>query len=142
MIQVCTVVKAEAINETSFNIIQEQGHILMGLDGEDPQTDGPALWAFIDLISDRVLHTVFLDSAPAIRIQEEIHQIIDRFKVEIVGFVSDKQLNLEACMRDYFPNIPHQFCSFHFSHNSCLYYKKNFVLEVPHAQSDKLFFDT
>ncbi|WP_457559670.1 hypothetical protein, partial [Candidatus Harpocratesius sp.] len=117
MLQICTVVKSQAIDAKTKEIIQKQGFILLGLDGEDPQTDGPALWAFIDLLSQRVLYTVYLESAPAVKIQEEIKKIIEIYQVKIIGFVSDKQRSLVSCMRDYFPEIPHQFCSFHFSQN-------------------------
>ena len=117
MLQVCTVVKAKAIDKKTLKIIKKQGFILMGIDGEDPQTDGPALWAFIDLISQRVLYTIYLESAPAVKIQEEIKKIMKIYNVDVIGFVTDKQRSLVACMRDYFPTIPHQFCSFHFSQN-------------------------
>ncbi len=117
ILQVCTVVKSHAIDAETFNIIQKQGYILMGVDGEDPQTEGPALWAFIDLISQRVLFTIYLETAPAAIIQEQINHIINYYGVKVIGFVTDKQKSLVACMRDYFPQIPHQFCSFHFSQN-------------------------
>jgi hypothetical protein len=117
MLALCTVVKAEAIDARSFEIIKAQGGILLGLDGEDPLSDGPALWCFIDLLSNRVLHTVYLESAPASCLQEEIHFILDFYSVKLLGVVSDKQGNIMACLRDYFPDIPHQFCVFHFAQN-------------------------
>ena len=51
ILAVCTVVKSEAIDKRTFEKIMKQGVILMGIDGEDPQIDGSALWFFLDLIS-------------------------------------------------------------------------------------------
>ncbi len=117
MLAQCTVVKSHAIDQRTFEIIQKQGFILLGLDGEDPQTEGPALWAFIDLISSRILFTVYLESAPAIVLRDYVNLIKEKFKVPIKGAVSDKQSNIETCFREYFPEIPHQICTFHFAQN-------------------------
>ena len=99
MLALCTVVKSHAIEQRTFEIIQKQGFILLGLDGEDPQTEGPALWAFIDLISSRVLFTVYLESAPAIVLLEYINLIKEKYQVPIKGAISDKQSNIETCFR-------------------------------------------
>ncbi|GAG39473.1 unnamed protein product, partial [marine sediment metagenome] len=40
-----------------LEIIRNQGYILLGFDGQDPGGDAPALWNFMDLISNRVLAT-------------------------------------------------------------------------------------
>ncbi len=117
MLAVCTVVKSHAIDKRTFEIIQKQGFILLGLDGEDPQAEGPALWAFVDLISNRVLLTVYLESAPATVLRGYINQIKEKYNVPIKGAVSDKQSNIVTCFRDFFPDIPHQYCTFHFTQN-------------------------
>ncbi|QEE14369.1 hypothetical protein DSAG12_04330 [Promethearchaeum syntrophicum] len=117
MINVVTVVKSEAIDQKTLEIIKKQKVILMGLDGEDPLVEGPGLWLFVDLISNRLLSTVYLESATADILHDEIEKIISLYSVKISGFISDKQNNITSCISKYYPKIPHQYCGYHFMNN-------------------------
>ncbi len=44
--------------------------ILLGMDGQDPGTNAPAVWAFMDLISNRILATVKFETLDCNRLHE------------------------------------------------------------------------
>ncbi len=117
MIDVATVVKSEAIDQKTYEIVKNQGSILLALDGEDPMVDGPSLWLFVDVISDRLLATHYLESATADILHSIIKKIKKRYSVKISGVISDKQNNITKCMKTYYKGIPHQYCGYHFMKN-------------------------
>ncbi|QEE17039.2 hypothetical protein DSAG12_02871 [Promethearchaeum syntrophicum] len=107
-------IKSNSIDETTRNIISKSKKILLAIDGQDPDKGHDSLWLFTDLLTNRVLRTVLVKTMPHMRIHQEIEEIKQDYGVPIVGVVSDKQNNLVKCMRDKYPDIPHQFCTFHF----------------------------
>ncbi len=43
--------KSFKIDQETIDIILKQGCILLGMDGQDPGGDAPAVWNFMDLLS-------------------------------------------------------------------------------------------
>ena len=106
--------KSRKIDEKTKEIIQDQGFILLGLDGQDPGGDAPSIWCFMDLVSGRILATRKFDSLVYKKLRETIEEIEQLYGVEIIGWVSDKQNVITKCHDEYYSDIPHQFCQFHF----------------------------
>jgi len=109
---------------TSFNIdantekiMKNQKFILLALDGQEPDGDHPALWNFVDVLSSRVLHTRYLESVDNEILHEIIEEIKKKYDKPIIGFISDKQGSIRLCMERFYPEIPHQYCTYHFSTN-------------------------
>lgn len=106
--------KAFRIDERTMDIILAQNMILFGLDAQDPGGDGNGLWMFVDLLSGRILATTYFESVS----HQSLHEYIEEFKrhypVPIVGWVSDKQNVIVKCHDTYYPDIPHQYCQYHF----------------------------
>lgn len=109
---------------TSFQIDQNtkeklklQKFMLIALDGQEPDGDGPALWNFTDMLSNRVLLTRYLENVNYHTIHECIEEIRTQYPLEIIGFVSDKQSSIRKCMETFYEGIPHQYCTYHFSTN-------------------------
>ncbi len=98
-------------------LLKVQGIILLSLDGQKPEEGGKALWIFVDLLSNRVLKVAVLDGADSGTLHEIVEGILHRYHVKIVGMVSDKQNNLTKLHDDWYPDIPQQFCHFHFLQN-------------------------
>jgi hypothetical protein len=109
--------KSLKIDEKTKEIVQEQGFILFGLDGQDPGGDSPSIWCFMDLVSNRVLATRKFDSLDHEKLHETIEEIEQLYGVKIIGWVSDKQNVITKCHNEYYPDIPHQYCQFHFLRN-------------------------
>lgn len=111
----CILVKAHKIDEKTEEKIQKNKGVIMAADGQDPGAGMDAIWLFTDCLTGRVLHTRQTDSMPSEKLQEEIHGILSKYQVALLGFVSDKQNSIVKCMREYFPQIPHQYCTWHFA---------------------------
>jgi glycosyltransferase involved in cell wall biosynthesis len=111
------VVKRYRIDETTLEIIKKQGYILLGLDGKDPDGGYDQFWNFKDLISNRILHTEYVSSINF----ESLHEIIERitalYNVPIIGWVSDKQGLIRKCHDEFYSDIPHAYCHYHFLAN-------------------------
>ena len=110
--------KSLKIDEKTKEIIQEQGFILLGLDGQDPGGDAPSIWCFMDLVSNRILATRKFDSLDYKTLRKTIEEIEKLYNVKIIGWVSDKQSVITKCHDEYYSDVPHQYCQFHFLRNT------------------------
>ncbi len=110
--------KALKIDEKTLEIIQEQGYILLGLDGLDPGGDAPSIWCFMDLVSNRILATRKFDSLDYKILHDTIEEVVKFYGVKVIGWVSDKQGLITKCHDTFYPKIPHQYCQYHFLRNT------------------------
>lgn len=109
--------KALNIDEKTVELVKKQGFILLALDGQDPGGDAPSIWCFIDLCSNRILATRKFDSLDHETLRDTIEEITELYGVKIIGWVSDKQNVITKCHDTFYPEIPHQYCQYHFLRN-------------------------
>lgn len=109
--------KSLKIDEKTKEIIQKQGFILLGFDGQDPGDEAPSIWCFMDLVSNRVLATRKYDSLDYKTLRDTIEELEMLYGVKIIGWISDKQNAITKCHNTFYPDIPHQYCQFHFLRN-------------------------
>lgn len=105
------------IDCNTTKIIDKANYILVALDGQEPDGDHPALWNFTDAISGRLLMTQYLEEVNYEILHNCIEEIREFYKKPIIGFISDKQGSIRKCMETCYEDIPHQYCTFHFSTN-------------------------
>ena len=105
------------IDAKTLEIVRAQGQILLAFDGQNPDNDGPALWLFVDMISNRVLRIVLLEKADHLTLHEQVEEILSIYGVTMVGMISDKQGSIVKMHDTFYPEIPHQYCHFHFLQN-------------------------
>lgn len=105
------------IDANTASIIKAQGRILLSLDGQEPDDEGPALWLFVDVLSNRVLRAVLLESANHEVLYGHVQGILSQHGAELVGMISDKQGSIVKMHDKYFQDVPHQYCHFHFLQN-------------------------
>ncbi len=108
---------AGKIDANTMTTIRAQGKILLSLDGQEPDGTGPALWLFVDVISNRVLRVIILETADHETLHKHVENILTDFGVKLVGMISDKQDSIVKMHDTYYPDIPHQYCHFHFLQN-------------------------
>jgi len=106
--------KSFRIDERTKDLILAQGIILLGLDGQDPGSNNDALWIFTDLLTGRILATTYFDHLSGDRLHAYLEDLLSHYQVPVVGWVSDKQNVITNCHDTYYPEIPHQYCQFHF----------------------------
>ena len=105
------------IDKRTIKTLKDQGSIILALDGQKPDSNGAALWLFVDLISNRVLKIVILKSADHLTLHDLVEELIHFFEVELDGLVSDKQGSIVKMRDTFYPEVPHQYCHFHFLQN-------------------------
>ena len=109
--------KSLKIDEKTLEIIKKQGYILLGFDGQNPGGDAPSIWCFMDLISNRILATYKFDMLDYKILHQTIEEIQEFYGVKMIGWVSDKQTLITKCHDTFYPEIPHQYCQYHFLRN-------------------------
>lgn len=105
------------IDKRTMETLKDQGRIILALDGQKPDNKGAALWLFVDLISNRVLKIVILESADHHALHDLVEELLHFFEVELEGLVSDKQGSIVKMRDTFYPEVPHQYCHFHFLQN-------------------------
>ncbi|TFF87923.1 MAG: hypothetical protein EU548_09575, partial [Promethearchaeota archaeon] len=105
------------IDKRTIQLLKAQGKIILALDGQNPDNKGSALWLFVDLISNRVLKIVILESADHLTLYTLVEEILTFYEGELTGLVSDKQSSIVKMRDTYYPEVPHQYCHFHFLQN-------------------------
>ena len=111
------IVKAEMIDKRTLEMVKRNGKVLLALDGQDPGMSGLSIWMFTDCITNRVLATVKAGSMDHRKLNQIVSEILQKYEVELIGVVSDKQGMIVKWHDTYYPDVPHQYCQFHFLQN-------------------------
>jgi hypothetical protein len=109
--------KANQIDQKTKDILSKQMLIVMAMDGQDPGKSKFALWLFTDVISGRLLAVRHFKSLDNVKLHKTIEEIKQALDIEVIGFLSDKQGLIVKCMQEFYPDIPHQYCQFHYLNN-------------------------
>jgi len=106
--------KSHQIDLTTKELIKKNDGIILAADGQKPGQKYDGLWLFTDALSGRLLRTEIRGSMKSEELRDIIESILKEFGTKLLGGLSDKQNNLEKCFREYYPVVPHQFCTYHF----------------------------
>lgn len=94
--------------------LQEQGQIVLAIDGLQPDVGHEVLWVLRDCFSGAVLLARSLLSACEAELASllrEVQQVVD---VPIRGVISDGQHSIRKAVQAVLPDVPHQLCHFHY----------------------------
>jgi len=94
---------------------QEQGQVILSLDGLQPDVGQEVLWVLRDCLSGEVLLARSLLSACEADLADllrEVQQGLDG--VPIRGVISDGQHSIRHAVQTVLPEVPHQLCHFHY----------------------------
>lgn len=108
---------SEIADKNTLALIRAQGYILLALDGQRPEAGHKSLWYFLDVASDRVLHTAYLDVADTPTLKRILKLIQRKYGVSIKAVVSDHQKSILTAIQEALPKAKHQACHFHFLKN-------------------------
>jgi hypothetical protein len=102
-------------DQTRLNdILTQQGHVILALDGLQPYKTQDVLWVLRDTLSGEVLLARSLDSARQEDLADVLREVKDALPVPIVAVVSDAQRPIRLAVQKVLPGIPHQLCQFHY----------------------------
>src|SRR5882762_11053354 len=94
--------------------LQKQDHVMLALDGLQPDVGHEVLWVIRDCLSGEILPAKSLLSAR----QQDLAGLLSAVKaacpVPVAGVVSDGQHSIRKAVRRVFPDVPYQLCQFHF----------------------------
>ncbi len=94
--------------------LTEQGHVVLALDGLQPDIGHEVLWVLRDCLSGEILLARSLLGATEADLVPLITEVRDALPVPICGVVSDGQQSIRKAVASALPGVPHQLCQFHY----------------------------
>ena len=94
-----------------------QGHVILALDGLQPDVGHEVLWVLRDCISGEVLVARSLLGATEsdlVPLLEEGTDICQQLAISIAGVITDGQHSIRKAVAHVLPGVPHQLCHFHY----------------------------
>lgn len=91
-----------------------QGHVILALDGLQPDVGHEVLWVLRDCLSGEVLLARSLLSASETDLAVLLQEVQQSLPVPIHGVVSDGQHSIRNAVHSILPDVPHQLCHFHY----------------------------
>lgn len=97
--------------------LKEQKHVILSLDGLQPDVGHEVLWVVRDCCSGEVLVARSLlgateeDLTPLL---QEAAKICQQFQLPMTGVISDGQRSIRNAVAHALPGVPHQLCHFHY----------------------------
>ena len=95
-------------------ITNDQGRVILALDGLQPDVGHEVLWVLRDCISGEILLARSLLSGRQEELAELIRTVADALDVPIEGVVSDGQNSIRKAVASALPGVAHQLCHFHY----------------------------
>jgi hypothetical protein len=95
-------------------ITAAEGHVILAIDGLQPDVGHEVLWVLRDCLSGEVLLAKSLLSSTQDDLAALIRQVQNALKVPITGVVSDGQDSIRKAVKKALPGVPHQLCHFHY----------------------------
>lgn len=117
IIETFLVANSEAADQETLRLIQASGKIILSLDGQRPNNGESGLWLFIDTITNRIVHMAYLKFAGWEVLAEIFRKIEQKYSVPIQAILSDHQQSIIKAVKEVLPQVPHQFCHYHFVKN-------------------------
>ena len=94
-----------------------QGHLILALDGLQPDVGHEVLWVLRDCCSGEVLLARSLLGATEqdlVPLLEEVATACQALQVSIKGVITDGQHSIRKAVAHALPGVPHQLCHFHY----------------------------
>jgi hypothetical protein len=103
-----------ASDERLQRVTAAQGHVVLGLDGLQPDVGNEVLWVVRDCLSGEVLRARSMLSARRDDLADLLREVRGALLVPILGVISDGQQSVRRAVAKGLPGVPHQLCHFHY----------------------------
>lgn len=97
--------------------LQEQGYVILALDGLQPDVGHEVLWVVRDCLSEEILLARPLLSSTQgdlTALLTEVKELLKELVVPVKGIISDGEETIGSAVAFVFPGVPHQLCQFHY----------------------------
>ena len=96
--------------------LQKQDHVILALDGLQPDVGHEVLWVVRDCLSEEILLARPLLSSTQgdlTALLTEVKDQLEDLEVPVKGVISDGEETIGKAVNFVFPDVPHQLCQFH-----------------------------
>jgi hypothetical protein len=97
--------------------LQKQGHVILAIDGLQPDVGHEVLWVVRDCLSEEILLARPLLSSTQgdlTALLKEVKQLLKELEVPVKGVISDGEETIGSAVAFVFAGVPHQLCQFHY----------------------------
>lgn len=97
--------------------LQRQGHVILALDGLQPDVGHEVLWVVRDCLSEEILLARPLlgsTQGDLAALLTQVKQLLDALAIPVKGIISDGEETIRSAVAFVFPEVPHQLCQFHY----------------------------
>src|SRR6266516_3654202 len=97
--------------------LQKQGHVILALDGLQPDVGHEVLWVVRDCLSEEILLARPLLSSTQgdlTALLKDVKAQLTQLEVPVKGVISDGEETIRSAVAFVFPGVPHQLCQFHY----------------------------
>jgi hypothetical protein len=97
--------------------LQKQGHVILAIDGLQPDVGHEVLWVVRDCLSEEILLARPLLSSTQgdlTALLKEVKELLKELAVPVTGVISDGEETIGSAVAFVFPKVPHQLCQFHY----------------------------
>src|SRR5712692_743998 len=97
--------------------LQQQGHVILAIDGLQPDVGHEVLWVVRDCLSEEILLARPLLSSTQgdlTALLTEVKCQLKQLEVAVKGVISDGEQTIRSAVAFVFPRVPHQLCQFHY----------------------------
>ncbi len=95
-------------------LLQEQGHLILALDGLQPDVGHEVLWVVRDCLSGEPLLAKSLLSATQKDLAALLTEVVEALGLPVTAVISDGQHSIRKAVAQALPGVPHQLCHFHY----------------------------
>src|SRR5207302_8556068 len=95
--------------------LRKQGHVILAIDGLQPDVGHEVLWVVRDCLSEEILLARPLLSSSQgdlTALLKEIKELLNELKVAVKGVISDGEETIGSAVAFVFPGVPKHFGSF------------------------------
>ncbi|GAC1348555.1 MAG: hypothetical protein NVSMB23_29800 [Myxococcales bacterium] len=94
--------------------LAQQEQVILALDGLQPDVGHEVLWVLRDCLSGEVLLARSLLGSTEAELVPLLREVAAALPVPIRGVISDGQESIRNAVRTALPDVPHQWCQFHY----------------------------
>ena len=94
--------------------LEEQGRVVLALDGLQPDVGHEVLWVVRECLSGEVLLARSLLGGTPGELVPLLREVTDALPVPVAGVISDGQHAIRKAVQSALPGVPHQLCQFHY----------------------------
>ena len=96
--------------------LRERGHVLLAIDGLQPDAGHEVLWVLRDVLTGEVLLARALLGSGEDQLVPLFREVVRALgdDLPVLGVISDGQRSIRNAVQRALPGVPHQLCQFHF----------------------------